>query len=71
MYGHLRELLDVGAVTSTAPTVGSGATGTLATLNRPDGLAQVTYTGKPLYTFAETAGPVAQGRSGCLCTYTH
>jgi predicted lipoprotein with Yx(FWY)xxD motif len=36
----------------TTPTAGTGVDGTLATLTRPDGLVQVTYNGKPLYTFS-------------------
>jgi predicted lipoprotein with Yx(FWY)xxD motif len=39
------------------PKASTGVTGTLATLNRPDGGTQVTYDGKPLYAFAEDHGP--------------
>ena len=46
----------------TTPTAGSGVSGNLATINRPDGKAQVTYDGKPLYTFSlDTAAGKAQG----------
>lgn len=34
------------------PTAPSGVTGTLATVQRPDGSRQVTLDGKPLYTFS-------------------
>lgn len=39
------------------PTAGPGVSGTLATLNRPDGSVQVTLDGKPLYSFSEDGGP--------------
>lgn len=41
----------------TAPTAGSGITGTLATVNRPDGAVQVTYDNRPLYTFSLDDAP--------------
>ncbi|HEY4024313.1 MAG TPA: hypothetical protein VGM75_36895 [Pseudonocardiaceae bacterium] len=34
------------------PTAGAGVTGTIATVQRPDGSRQVTFSGKPLYTFS-------------------
>ncbi len=44
-----------------APTTGSGVTGKLSTMNRPDGTAQITYDGKPLYTFSLDAAGQAKG----------
>jgi predicted lipoprotein with Yx(FWY)xxD motif len=41
---------------TSAPTGGPGVTGTLATLTRSDGTEQVTYNGKPLYTFHGDGG---------------
>jgi predicted lipoprotein with Yx(FWY)xxD motif len=37
--------------TGAIPTGGAGVTGVLATVARPDGANQVTYNGRPLYTF--------------------
>jgi predicted lipoprotein with Yx(FWY)xxD motif len=43
-------------------TAGSGVTGTLSTITRPDGTTQATYDGHPLYTYAgDTAPGVAKG----------
>jgi predicted lipoprotein with Yx(FWY)xxD motif len=38
------------------PTVGDGVTGQVGTAQRPDGTLQVTYDGKPLYTFVGDSG---------------
>jgi predicted lipoprotein with Yx(FWY)xxD motif len=46
-------------LTGTA-TAGSGVTGTMATITRPDGAVQVTYNGSPLYYYA---GDSAAGQS--------
>jgi predicted lipoprotein with Yx(FWY)xxD motif len=43
-------------------TAGSGVTGTLGTITRPDGTTQATYDGHPLYTYAgDTAPGLAKG----------
>jgi predicted lipoprotein with Yx(FWY)xxD motif len=47
-----------------APTAGAGVGGMLATVSRPDGSSQVTYDGKPLYTFLRDGGVGQAGGNG-------
>jgi predicted lipoprotein with Yx(FWY)xxD motif len=42
---------------SGTPAGGPGATGTIGTTKRPDGITQVTYDDIPLYTFSGDSGP--------------
>jgi predicted lipoprotein with Yx(FWY)xxD motif len=42
-------------------TAGSGVTGTLGTITRPDGTTQATYDGHPLYTYAGDSVGQAKG----------
>lgn len=49
---------------SGSPAGGSGATGTVATVQRPDGITQVTYDGVPLYTFSGDSGPAQSNGEG-------
>jgi predicted lipoprotein with Yx(FWY)xxD motif len=48
----------------TIPTGGAGVSGVLATVSRPDGADQVTYNGRPLYTFLPDGGAGKSGGNG-------
>ena len=50
--------------TGTIPTGGAGVNGALAVLARPDGGNQVTYDGRPLYTFAADGGAAKSTGNG-------
>ncbi len=52
---------------TTSATAGSGVSGKLGTIDRPDGGTQVTYNGSPLYTFTSDQSPgqaTGQGVNG-------
>jgi predicted lipoprotein with Yx(FWY)xxD motif len=53
----LRIWMPLTVASGQAATAGTGVGGTLATVTRPDGPAQITYDGKPLYTFTQDGGP--------------
>jgi predicted lipoprotein with Yx(FWY)xxD motif len=53
----------------TQPTAGPGIGGAVATVNRPDGTTQVTYDGKPLYTFTHDGGPGSAGGNGFMDSF--
>lgn len=58
---------------SGTPTAGSGVTGTLGTITRADGSTQVTYNGKPLYTYVKDTSPgdtTGQGVAGAWSVAT-
>ncbi len=55
-------------VTST-PTGSSAVAAKLGTVMRPDGATQVTFDGKPLYTFAEDSGPDTVTGDGAKDTF--
>src|SRR5882724_2081583 len=54
--GCLRFWTPLTVAAGTTPLAGSGVAGDLATVHRPDGSVQVTYRGKPLYTFSLDQG---------------
>jgi predicted lipoprotein with Yx(FWY)xxD motif len=51
------------------PTGTAGLDGKLGTVQRPDGAMQVTFDGKPLYTFAEDSGPGDVSGNGLTDTF--
>jgi predicted lipoprotein with Yx(FWY)xxD motif len=55
--------LTVGSTEST-PSGSGDVSGQLGVLQRPDGAAQVTFDGKPLYRFVEDSGPGAVSGNG-------
>lgn len=60
----LRFWIPLTVSTGMTPTSGAGVTGTLSTVKRPDGSTQVTYDGKPLYTFTQDSAPGSASGNG-------
>lgn len=54
---------------TSAPTAGTGLTGTLGTIQRSDGTTQVTYNGWPLYYYAADAQPGDTNGEGILSVW--
>jgi predicted lipoprotein with Yx(FWY)xxD motif len=65
----LRFWLPLTVPASTGVTAGAGVNGHLATITRPDGTVQVTYEGKPLYTFTDDSGPGHSDGNGLTDTF--
>lgn len=60
----LRFWIPLTVSTGVTPTSSAGVTGTVSTVKRPDGSVQVTYDGKPLYTFTQDSAPGSASGNG-------